>query len=77
MTSRWCRPAAAVPAAAVAAVAGVAALATIALLVGLEACPAPPPTRIEVQLGAPLGNRQLLDGGVFPPRGVESPTCCG
>jgi hypothetical protein len=44
---------------------------------GLEACPAPPPTRIEVQLGAPLGNRELLDGGVFPPRDVQSLTCCG
>jgi hypothetical protein len=43
----------------------------------LEACPAPPPTRIEVQLGAPLGNLELLDGGVFPPRDVQSPTCCG
>jgi len=34
---------------------------------GLEACPAPPPTRIEVTLPEPLGNRPLLDGGVSPP----------
>jgi hypothetical protein len=44
---------------------------------GLEACLAPPPTRIEVRLGGPLGNRELLDGGVFPPRDVQSSTCCG
>jgi hypothetical protein len=34
---------------------------------GLEACPAPPPTRVEVTLPEPLGNRPLLDGGVSPP----------
>ena len=34
---------------------------------GLEACPGPPPTRVEVTLPEPLGNRPLLDGGVSPP----------
>jgi hypothetical protein len=34
---------------------------------GLEACPAPPPTRMEVTLPEALGDRPLLDGGVSPP----------
>jgi hypothetical protein len=34
---------------------------------GLEACPGPPPTRIEVTLPEALGDRPLLDGGVSPP----------
>jgi hypothetical protein len=42
-----------------------------------ESCPGNPPTTYRVELGAPLGNRELLDGGVFPPRGVENPSCCG
>ena len=33
---------------------------------GLEACPAPPPTRVDVTLPQPLGNRPLLDGGISP-----------
>ena len=34
---------------------------------GLEACPAPPPTRVVVKLSEALGERRLLDGGVSPP----------
>lgn len=34
---------------------------------GLEACPAPPPTRVDVTLPKALGDRALLDGGVSPP----------
>jgi hypothetical protein len=44
---------------------------------GLEACPAPPPTPVRVELGEPLGKRELLDGGLFPPRDVQSISCCG
>jgi hypothetical protein len=33
----------------------------------LVTCPGNPASRVEVQLGEPLGERQLLDGGVFPP----------
>jgi hypothetical protein len=35
---------------------------------GAVSCPGPPPTRVEVQLGAPLGPRTLLDGSTVPPR---------
>ena len=34
---------------------------------GLVTCPGPPPTRVEVSLTEPLGERRLLDGGVSPP----------
>lgn len=44
---------------------------------GPQACPAPPPTPVNVQIGGPLGLRELLDGGVFPPAGVWTPECCG
>ena len=44
---------------------------------GLVTCPAPPPTAYEVRIGGPLGARELLDGGVFPPADVVSPECCG
>lgn len=44
---------------------------------GLENCGGPPPTPVRVELGQPLGKRQLLDGGVFPPRDVQSVSCCG
>jgi hypothetical protein len=39
---------------------------------GLEACPGPPPTRIEVALPEVLGDRPLLDGGVSPPADPHS-----
>lgn len=34
---------------------------------GAVGCPAPMPTRVEVALSEPLGDRRLLDGGVSPP----------
>jgi hypothetical protein len=42
-----------------------------------ETCPAAPPTKVTLDLGQPLGRRELLDGGVFPPGSVWSPDCCG
>ena len=36
-------------------------------------CPAPRPTRIEVTLPEPLGERRLLDGGVTPPADTHPP----
>ncbi len=44
---------------------------------GMETCPGNPPTPVTVELGVPLGRRELLDGAVFPPAGVWSPDCCG
>lgn len=44
---------------------------------GMETCPGNPPTPVTVDLGAPLGVRELLDGSVFPPAQVWSPKCCG
>jgi hypothetical protein len=44
---------------------------------GLENCVGPPPTRVRVELGEPLGKRELLDGGVFPPQNVQQSSCCG
>ena len=37
-------------------------------------CPAPQPTRVEVTLPEPLGERRLLDGGVSPPADPHPPT---
>lgn len=37
-------------------------------LEGVQDCPGNPPTPVEVQLEEPVGDRQLLDGGVWPPR---------
>lgn len=34
-------------------------------------CVAPPPTDIQVRLREPVGKRNLLDGGVLPPRAVH------
>ena len=33
-----------------------------------QSCQGNPPTRVVVDLGEPLGDRQLLDGGTLPPR---------
>jgi hypothetical protein len=44
---------------------------------GLENCAGPPPTPVRVELGEPLGKRELLDGGVFPPQNVQQSSCCG
>jgi hypothetical protein len=44
---------------------------------GLENCAGPAPTRVRVELGEPLGERELLDGGVFPPQNVQQSSCCG
>jgi hypothetical protein len=34
---------------------------------GFQTCPSNPPTRVGVDLGQPLGDRKLLDGGRLPP----------
>lgn len=44
---------------------------------GMETCPGNPTSPYTVELGEPLGARELLDGGVFPPSDVLSPECCG
>lgn len=36
--------------------------------VGEATCPSNPPTPHQLDLGEPLGDRQLLDGGTEPPR---------
>ena len=36
-------------------------------------CPGNPASRVVVQLREPLGDRQLLDGGVFPPSEPVAP----
>lgn len=38
---------------------------------GSQSCPGHPPTAYEVVLEEPLGDRQLLDGGVWPPAAPE------
>lgn len=43
----------------------------------IQTCQAAPPTPVVVELGQPLGPRELLDGGVFPPADPWSPDCCG
>jgi hypothetical protein len=35
---------------------------------GVQECPGNPPTPVEVDLGEPLSDRSLLDGGVWPAR---------
>ncbi len=35
---------------------------------GGQECPGNPPAAVDVELGEPLGDRLLLDGGVWPPR---------
>lgn len=35
---------------------------------GVQTCPSNPPTRVTVDLGEPLGDRVLRDGGTLPPR---------
>jgi hypothetical protein len=37
-------------------------------LPGAQTCQGNPPTRYEVTLKEAIGNRQLLNGGVHPPR---------
>lgn len=44
---------------------------------GVQACPKAPPTRFDVDLGQPLGNRELLDGATIPPRNPILVSCCG
>jgi hypothetical protein len=44
---------------------------------GPMACPRAPPARYEVDLGEPLGGRELLDGSTIPPRSPEQASCCG
>ena len=34
---------------------------------GFATCPSNPPSRVLVDLHEPLGDRRLLDAGVFPP----------
>jgi len=41
------------------------------------ACPGVVPTNYEVDLGEPLGARELLDGGTIPPDDPFQPSCCG
>jgi hypothetical protein len=48
-----------------------------AVVGGPAACPRAPATRFEVDLGQPLGNRELLDGSTIPPRDPILVTCCG
>jgi hypothetical protein len=38
---------------------------------GGATCPAPPPSRYELKLPAPLGDRELFDAGTYPPRAIE------
>jgi hypothetical protein len=40
---------------------------------GAQACPSNPPTRVRVDLGEPLGDRTLLDGGRLPPGDPAKP----
>jgi hypothetical protein len=46
-------------------------------MTGPQPCPMAPPTRVEVDLGEPLGARELLDGGTIPPRSPIQVSCCG
>ena len=38
---------------------------------GGATCPAPPPSRYELKLPEPLGDRQLFDAGTYPPRAIK------
>ena len=40
---------------------------------GVQECPGNPPSAVQVDLGEPLGDRLLLDGGREPP--AEPPVC--
>ena len=40
---------------------------------GIQNCPANPSTRVRVDLGEPLGDRELLDGGRLPPGDPSEP----
>lgn len=40
---------------------------------GMATCPSNPPSRVVVELGEPLGERMLLDAGVFPPADPAEP----
>jgi hypothetical protein len=40
---------------------------------GMQNCPGNPETRVEVVLREPLGERELLDAGTFPPRDPTQP----
>jgi hypothetical protein len=42
-------------------------------LPGGQDCPGAPPAPVEFDLAEPLGDRLLLDGGVFPPRDARVP----
>jgi hypothetical protein len=42
-------------------------------LEGDQNCPSNPASRVTVDLGEPLGNRTLLDGGTLPPREPVEP----
>jgi hypothetical protein len=44
---------------------------------GMETCPGAPATEVTVELREPLGKRELLDGGLFPPGEVQAFDCCG
>ena len=39
----------------------------------MVSCPGNPASRVVVQLREPLGDRQLLDGGLFPPSEPVAP----
>jgi hypothetical protein len=42
-------------------------------LPGGQDCPSNPPTRVTIDLGQPLGDRTLLDGGRLPPGDPAQP----
>ena len=44
---------------------------------GPMACPRAPATRYDVDLGEPLGPRELLDGATIPERSPVQISCCG
>ena len=39
----------------------------------MQTCPSNPPARVVVELREPLGDRRLLDAGVFPPAEPVAP----
>ena len=50
---------------------------TVEPLDGAQLCPANPPTTVSVDLAEPLGDRQLLDGGMLPWRDPRDPDGVG
>ena len=44
---------------------------------GLGPCVEALPTPVRVELGQPLGKRELFDGSFFPPQNVQQSSCCG